>query len=482
MKEQARPNIVLICVDQWRGDCISSAGHPVVHTPFLDQMAMEGVSFNRCYSATPTCIAARAALHTGLTARTHGRVGYEDRVAWKYPVTMAGEFTRHGYQTQAIGKMHVFPWRNRIGFQDVVLHDGHLHSMRKMERNLDKADDYLPWLRKQLGREADYFDHGLNCNAIPARPWDKPEYVHPTNYIVTQAIDFVKKRKTSKPLFLYLSFHRPHPPYDPPDWAFEQYLYRDMPPPPVGNWTGVYEGEDQPWRPDLFRGKVDPHVLQRARAGYYGSMTHICHQLNRFAETLEDLGQTDNTWFCFVSDHGEMMGDHHLFRKGFPYEGSARVPLLLKGPWGQQKVKRGSVVSRPVELRDVMPSLLELAGLPIPKEVEGKSFLGLAAGKTQPWREVLFGEHVLFGQDIHWGTDEREKYVWLSKTGTEQLFDLKKDPLELVDLAKAGGSKSRVARWRGLLAEELKGREEGFSDGKRLFAGRPVSATLSHIR
>src|SRR3954470_2124725 len=103
MKPTSKPNIVLICVDQWRGDCISSAGHPVVHTPFLDQMALEGVRFSRAYSSTPTCIAARAALHTGLTARSHGRVGYQDGVAWKYPVPLAGEFTGQGYQTQAIG-------------------------------------------------------------------------------------------------------------------------------------------------------------------------------------------------------------------------------------------------------------------------------------------------------------------------------------------------------------------------------------------
>ena len=116
-----KPNVILICVDQWRGDCLSIAGHPVVHTPFLDRLALKGARFTRAYTAVPSCIAARAALYTGLGQRTHGRVGYQDGVPWDYPVTIAGEFTRHGYQTQAVGKMHVYPERSQMGFQNVIL-------------------------------------------------------------------------------------------------------------------------------------------------------------------------------------------------------------------------------------------------------------------------------------------------------------------------------------------------------------------------
>ena len=112
-----RPNIVLICTDQWRGDCLSIAGHPVVHTPYLDQMALDGVRFTRAYSATPTCIPARAGLYTGQTPRTHGRVGYQDGVPWVYETTLAGELTKAGYQTQAVGKMHVYPERNLVGIE-----------------------------------------------------------------------------------------------------------------------------------------------------------------------------------------------------------------------------------------------------------------------------------------------------------------------------------------------------------------------------
>jgi arylsulfatase len=476
-----RPNVVLICVDQWRGDCLSSAGHPVVHTPFLDELALEGVRFARAYSATPVCIPARVALFTGLSQRTHGRVGYRDGVPWDYPVTLAGEFTRHGYQTQAVGKMHVYPERSQVGFQNVILHDGYLHFARRKPRDYGLVDDYIPWLREQLGREADYFDHGVDCNSYVARPWDKAEYLHPTNYVVSQCIDFLRRRDPRKPFFLFMSFHRPHPPYDPPAWAFEQYLNAEMPDPPVGDWVDVFAAYAQPLRPDCLVGQVPAPVLRRARAGYWGHMTHIDHQIHRFLECLADYGLRDNTWICFVSDHGEMLGDHHLWRKGFPYEGSARVPLLLHGPRGSG-LQAGTVRQEVVELRDVLPTLLDCAGLPVPPEVEGKSLLPLARGEAAAApRPHLHGEMVLGGQSLHWVTDGREKYVWMSGSGHEQLFDLERDPQELHDLARRPGAEERLAPWRRALMEELHGREEGFTDGERLLPGRPVRALLRHV-
>ena len=473
-----RPNVVLICVDQWRGDCLGVAGHPVVQTPYLDQLALEGARFSRAYSATPTCIPARAALYTGLGQRRHCRVGYQDGVPWDYPVTIAGEFTRHGYQTEAIGKLHVYPERSQLGFQHVTLHDGYLHYARRHHPNHDMIDDYLPWLRGQLGREADYFDNGLNCNSMVARPWDKPEHTHPTNYVVTQAVDFLRRRDPRKPFFLFLSFHRPHPPLDPPAWAFQQYLDQPMPDPPLGDWADLFAPYAQPDRPDCLVGAIDPRALQRARAGYYGHMTHIDQQLNRFFETLQEFGQRDNSYVCFVSDHGEMLGDHQLFRKGFPYEGSARVPLLLKGP-RDGGIRPGRVCDAVAELRDVLPTLLDCAGLPLP-DVDGRSLLPLARGEeVADWWPHLHGEHTLLGQSLQWVTDGREKYVWCSGSGREQLFDLAADPQECRDLACRPEGQQPLARWRRVLIAELAGREEGCVEGGRLVPGRPVRPLLA---
>ena len=122
-----RPNVVLVCADQWRADCLSCLGHPDVETPYLDQLAGNGAVMTQAYSATPTCVPARMSLMTGLSQGSHRRVGYQDGVDFDVEATLPGSFRAAGYQTQAIGKMHYWPERVRIGFDDVILHDGYLH-------------------------------------------------------------------------------------------------------------------------------------------------------------------------------------------------------------------------------------------------------------------------------------------------------------------------------------------------------------------
>ena len=474
----SRPNVVLIMVDQWRGDCLSIDQHPVVHTPFLDGLALQGAHFRRTYTAVPSCIASRAALLTGLSQRSHKRVGYEEGVPWDYPTSLAHEFTRHGYQTQAVGKMHVYPARYQMGFQNVILHDGYVAYLREQYDNQDLVDDYLPWLRQQLGRDDDDFYHGVHCNSIVARPWDKPEHTHPTNYVATQSIDFLRRRDPTKPFFLFMSFHRPHPPYDPPQWAFDQYVHREMPPPPVGDWTDAFADMTSPHDPVTFVGPIAPELLTRARAGYYGLMTHIDHQINRFIESLRHSRLLDNTYLCFISDHGELIGDHHLFRKYQPYEGSSRVPFILKGPPGSP-IKPNSTFDTLVELRDVMPTLLDCAGLPIPDSVEGRSLLPVISGQSGDWREYLHGEYTLYGRSLQWIITQQYKYIWFSDTGREQLFDLQQDPNEEHNLALKQEYGELIQQLRETLIQELSGREEGYTDGKNLFAGRSPVETLT---
>ncbi|HTQ11065.1 MAG TPA: arylsulfatase [Fimbriimonadaceae bacterium] len=484
------PNVVLICVDQWRGDALGCDGHPFAMTPHLDHLAGDGTRFAKTYSATPSCIASRAALYTGLSQTSTRRVGYRDGVPWDIDRTIASEFTANGYQTQAIGKLHVFPERSQIGFQNVILHDGYLHFARKKPRDPGFIDDYIPWLREKTGDpRADYFDNGLNCNSQVARPWDKDEALHPTTWVVTEAIDFLRRRDPSKPFFLYLGFHRPHPPYDPPAWAFEQYLNVEMPSPPYGDWASeVLEPYNDGWRADPNVAMLSRHALQRARAGYFGHITHIDLQINRFLETLAEHDLRESTVICFVSDHGEMLGDHGAFRKVLPYEGSARVPMILQGPGIPRQIVVGDAVA---EMRDVMPTLLDAAGLPIPEGLDGKSLLPVAEAARQVaqsesadksahsiWREHLHGEHTAFGQSVQWITDGRFKYVWWSGTGREQLFDLAEDPQELHDLRES----AEVEKWRAVLIKELAGREEAFVQDGKLVTGQPVSALLSHPR
>ncbi|HEX5417266.1 MAG TPA: arylsulfatase, partial [Chloroflexota bacterium] len=134
------------------------------------------------------------------------------------------------------------------------------------------------------------------------------------------------------------------------------------------------------------------------------------------------------------------------------------------------------------ELRDIMPTLLDCAGLPIPETLDGRSFLPFARGERPAWRPHLHGEHLMLGQSLQWVTDGHEKYVWRSGDGAEQLFDLDRDPQEREDLARQSAARARVERWRRVLIEELTGREEGFVRGGELIAGRPVRPCLSHVR
>ncbi len=469
-------NVVLICVDQWRGDCLIN--HPVAQTPYLNGLANQGTHMKSAYVACPSCIAARASLFTGLTPASHGRVGYQEAVPWNYPVTLAGEFTRGGYQTQAVGKMHVYPARNRLGFDHVMLHDGYTHFGRR-HRAFTEIDDYFLWLRQRTHTDADYFEHGLNCNSYVTRPWDKAEELHATNYVASESIDFLRRRDITKPFFLYMSFHRPHPPLDPPAWALEQYLHTEMPAAPMGDWASAFE----PFRSDAdSEGRVAKRrdaVRDRALAGYFGQLSHIDQQINRFVEALEEYSLDQTTMLAFVSDHGDFLGDHNLWGKVLPYEGSAHVPLFFRGSYAGIKPKQ--TLDIPVELRDIMPTLLDLAGLPIPESVEGQSFAPALRGEPQPtFRPYIHGEHAIYGGTAMYITDGKEKYVWLSWSGVEQLFDLRNDPTELCDLSKK--DPQRLAHWRGILMNELKDRPEGFVQDGKLISMRPVSTIMPHLK
>lgn len=468
------PNLLLIIVDQWRGDCLGCAGHPVVETPHLDRIAQEGVRFTSAYAAVPSCIAARASLMTGLTPRHHGRVGYQDHVPWDYPVTLAGLLAGAGYHTQAVGKMHVHPARSLLGFHNVVLHDGYLHAERRSRRNYDLADDYLPDLRRQYGPDADYADSGLGCNGYAVRPWPYDDGLHPSAWVTTRSVDFLRRRDPRRPFFLCASYHRPHPPLDPPRDALDAYRDKPLPPLPRGDWDAHLptpnRGLDSPC-------PTDPAQVDRARRAYYAQMTFIDNQINRLTHALHQHDVLENTAILFCADHGDMLYDHGMVAKGLPYQGSAAVPFLLRCPssWG---LAGGRTVTAPVELRDVLPTLCDLAGVAVPGSVDGASVVPFCRGQTpSAWRRHVHGEHTGGDRSNHWIADGRWKYAWFSQTGQEQLFDLENDPQECHDLSSSRLDVLGDCRQR--LVEELEGREEGYVQQGRLVVGRPARAVLS---
>lgn len=471
-----QPNILLIMTDQMRGDCMGTAGHPDVKTPNLDHLAACGVRYTNAYTACPSCIPARCALHTGLKQEHHGRVGYQDRVPWQYPVTMAGALAKAGYYTQCVGKMHVHPLRNLMGFHNVELHDGYLHAYRNGNvpyvENQRIADDYFYWLKTQLGIDRDVTDMGLECNSFTARPWMYEERLHPTNWVTDRSIDFLRRRDRSMPFFLMASYLRPHPPFDAPEYFFSMYRDMELTPPPIGDWADADRLRRLGRFTDADTGSCDPEMMRQARIGYYACISHLDNQIGRLLDALRDDGCHQDTVILFTSDHGELLGDHHTFRKTRPYQGSIHIPLLMARVPG---IKPGSVSDRLTELRDILPTLTELAGVDTPEGVDGVSLL------QDPDREYLHGEHS--GGDLgnHYIVTKTDKYCWFTQSGREQYFRLDKDPKELHDAIEEPDCQERIAHLRSLLIQELTGREEGYTDGLRLIPGRPEKCCLSFL-
>jgi arylsulfatase len=467
-----RPNIIFLLTDQMRGDCLSVTGHPVVRTPNLDHLANCGTVFTAAYSPCPSCIAARASIFTGLSPSSHGRPGYQDQVPWRYQHMLAQVLSDAGYQTHCVGKTHFYPQRAHLGFQS-------LESYEALQ-NFDGryVNDYHEWLREKTGRNLAEIDHGLDNNSWVSRPSPLPEELHNNTWVVTRGLEFLRRRDRTRPFFLNLSFHRPHPPIDPPQAFYDLYAGRELPPVPVGDWA---KRHDVPVTSlSAWHGRLAEDVLRDTRRAYYAQIAHIDAQIGRLILALRrlDLGPTA---FVFTSDHGEMLGDHHMFRKTYAYEGSARVPLIICPPDGCQSHRSGA----PATLADLYPTMLDLAGVAAPTPVEGQSLLGPCRGESDEWRQYVHGEHAnCYDPDeaMQFLTDGREKYIWFTQSGREQLFNLGEDPDELRDLASAGDCAKRLAIWRERMVEQLAQRpQDGLTDGKRLIPGKLLPAVREEL-
>ena len=471
----SRPNILLIVTDQQRGDCLSMAGHPVLRTPHLDFIGASGTRFRRAYSEVPSCIPARHVLMSGMAPDAVGMLGFyyrNERCPWNPPATLAGELGRAGYETRMIGKLHLQPQRQRYGFDAMELADGVAGGQ----------NDYVDWLRAQgVPPDREPSAAGIGSCSWLAKEHHLPEEQTNPAWAVTRAIEFLEKRDPTSPFFLNLSIFSPHPPLIPSREYFDHYRGLELSGPVIGDWVELFDGPAHGLNPEGGEQRVDLDALtmHRCRAGYYGLIHELDAQLGRLLTFLGRRG-LENTFILVVSDHGEMLGDHHLFGKCEPFEASANIPFLARapGPGGEELAgghPRGVVCDQPVGLQDVMPTLLDIAGLPVPESCTGRSVLPFLRGDTPVWRDALHGEHCgyrRYEEGFHYLVNERWKYIWRSQTGRELLFDLANDPQELHDRS----GEVDVEPWRRRLAEQLDWRPERFSEGGQLIAGRPHRA------
>ncbi len=452
---QQRPNILLITTDQHRGDHISLSGHPVVETPNIDAFVESGAYFPNAYTEIPSTTGARRVMLSGQGSYTCGFVGYA-AVEWDERDSLADCLARAGYHCINVGWRNLHPGRKLYGFHTVIPHE--------MNR---EADEYGEWLREQVGPEAHERAHGLDPNGWEGRPWHLDERLHPTVWTTDVALEQLEKRDPTRPFFMWLSYRRPHSPYDPPQFYWDMYINRELPEVPVGDWAERFDVPQPGLSRTAWFGRVTEAQLQRTRAAYMGLCTQIDHQVGRVVEWLMRNRLYHDTLIIFCSDHGDMQGDHCLFRKTYAYEGSARIPFVVKYPAGLDLPT--GVFEHVVGLQDVMPTILEVAGVEVPESVTGRSVF--AAIRGEPWREFIHGEHSpCYSREmgVQYVTDGREKFVWYPLTGEEQFFDLTVDRGERENLIDGPEYAERVELWRRRLIEVLHGRPEGFTDGERL--------------
>lgn len=457
-QSKSNPHLLLLMSDQHRADWMGCDGNRAVATPNLDRLAAEGTRFRHAYSSTPTCTPARAGLLTGMSPWKHGMLGY-GRVADRYPAEMPRVMRGAGYYTMGIGKMHWTPQRHLHGFHKTVLDES------SRAESIDFRSDYRAW----FATEAPHLDPdatGIGFNDYTAKPYVLPERLHPTRWTGDVATRFLEGYQQPSPFFLKVSFARPHSPFDPPQRYWDKYAEAALPAARVGHWAVEPYSPRKSAKDDIWHGDVGAEAVRRARIGYSGSVSFMDEQVGRILEVLDRRKLLDETLIVYLSDHGDMTGDHHLWRKSYAYQASARIPMIVRGPGAA----RGVVSEQLAEIRDVLPTFAAASGAGIPTACDGQDLRSLR-------REWVDLEHdVCYDQKNHWTalTDGRWKYIHHAFDGREQLFDLVRDPAELNDQSGSAAYTDTLRRWRGRLVEHLAPRGESWVKGGQLMA-RPKS-------
>lgn len=445
-----KPNVLVVCVDHWPGLLLRCMGHPTILTPTLDRLALSGTLFTQAYSPTPTCIPARRELMTGTSARTHGDRVFNERAEMPSGLpTLPQVFRNNGYQAFAVGKLHVYPQRDRIGFDEVVLHEEGRHHLG------GGLDDYELFLKDE-GYAGQELTHGMGNNEYTVRPWHLPEYLHPTNWTTKQMCRAIQRRDHRKPGFWYCSYAAPHPPITPPRDYLEMYRDLDIDEPVVGDWA--LDPSRWPYALKTHNTRFLPiskEEARMARIGFFAQCTYIDHQLRLIIGTLREEGLLDNTAIIFTCDHGDMLGNHNLWCKPPMFEWSAKIPMILMPPADYERSGHHRTDNRLVCLRDVMPTLLELCGLETPSTVEGLSMIG------ETRRPHLLCEHHEDAKAMRMLRTQTHKLIWYPVGNRFQLFDLTRDPQELTDLSALSDRSGLLAELKTKMLGELWGDDLG---------------------
>ena len=460
-----KPNVLLVTLDQFRGDWTGAAGHQVVRTPNLDHLASQGVRFARHYSQAAPCGPGRASLYTGTYQMNHRVVGNGTPLDHRFDnVALAAR--RAGYRPALFGYTDsaVDP---RIVDDD---RDPRLETYEGILPGFDPVlplvGDQRPWRRwlDDLGHDVPH-----STPALLESESQRSADLSISAFLTDRAIEWIERR--DDPWFAHLSYLRPHPPYTAAGRFAEMYDPADMEP-PIPPAEQRHPFHDRLMRvPDLMA-PTDADAGRRLRAQYAGMISEVDHQLGRLWTFLRDAGQWDRTVVVITSDHGEQLGDHGYVQKAGFFEQSYHIPAIVRDP--AATAGHGTTIEMFTENVDVFPTLCDVMGIDVPAQCDGLPLTPFLRGEEPPWwRSAAHWEYdwrtsFIGSGDHQWPWDRRLERQHLAVRrdataayvqfgdGSWRCFDLAADPTwraELHDPAAVLPHAQAMLQWRSVHAD-----------------------------
>lgn len=463
-----KPNILLITCDQWRGDSLSVAGHPVVRTPNADALAAEGVLFRRHYGGAAPCSPARACLYTGLY-QMNNRVCRNGSPLDARHGNIALAARALGYDPTLFGYTDVSPDPRYLAPEDPLLksYEGVLPGFTVRQPLPEHQKQWLSWLAacgidSSAGFPAIHRPAGGVGKTVTSAPPVYSADETPSAFLAGEFIRWLGEQDAH--WFAHLSFLSPHPPfivpepyntlYDPADgpaFARQKSWREEAAAHPFLDYA-IRRQKRSNFLPGM-KGKVrdfGEEEFRTIRALYWGMISEMDAQLGRIWEAMQAAGAWEDTIIILTSDHAELMGDHHLLGKGGFFDKSYHIPLIVRDP--RRKKMAGTQVESFTEAVDIMPTLLDLLGETPPAHLDGRSLAPFVDGKTPAnWRDAAHWEFDFRSiekgsAERHFGLKpqqcnlavfrtERFKYVHFGGGLPPLLYDLEADPQELHNLA-----------------------------------------------
>lgn len=435
------PNILWICTDQQRADTLGGFNNPHIRTPRLRKLIDESVTFTNAFVQTPICSPSRASFLTGRYPHVTGLRANGQRIrASERLVTRV--LADHGYVCGLAGKLHLSPCAD--GRVEQRIDDGYemFQWSHDLEDDWPGQNMWRVWLDKQ-GVPWPKQPTGFAKTRVRGVPID-PRYTQ-TAWCAEEAIAFFRAKKPLRPWLMSVNMVQPHHPFEPTEEYLSRYNPAEMPDPhyvageldakPVYqriDHNGAYGGTNISFAAE------SPEERRLTKAAYYAMIEQVDTAVGAMLDALEESGQAENTIVIFMSDHGEMLGDHGIFLKGpYFYDCQTRVPLILRWP---QRFKAGLKVDALVELTDLAPTLLAAAGIPAEPGMQGRSLLPLLRGQAVEHRDEVYCEY-LDAQALYEippvcssVRTQTHKVAYYEGLKTGELYDLARDPAETNNL------------------------------------------------